>query len=229
MQGFVGAGRDTEKQPKPADGLQAAGVGTQWSPSGIKVVIAIICKNPRMQLHTYRDLLRDIMTRLVARGRNNLRTTIAKVAVHTVIEGNERADAIAKRAAAPDAGTALQPAAWQSTFRQPVLAAHLPDYCCSGQGAGSGGRDIRGGSALAWGQACWPRLSTARRIPPLSAPTRDPRPPAPLPPAHAVGGGSNLNTVYESAWRAANAGLHGGLSNVIIWDSSTFPHRFQPS
>ena len=42
-------------------------------------------------------------------------------------------------------------------------------------------------------------------------------------------GGSNLNTVYESAWRAANAGLHGGLSNVIIWDSSTFPHRFQPS
>ena len=29
-------------------------------------------------------------------------------------------------------------------------------------------------------------------------------------------GGFNLHTVYISAWRAANAGLHGGLSNAVI-------------
>ena len=34
-------------------------------------------------------------------------------------------------------------------------------------------------------------------------------------------GGSNMRTVYVSAWRAANVGLHGGLSNSVIWEAAT--------
>ena len=82
-------------------------------------------KPSHMQMHTYRDLLRDIVARLAARGRNNLRTTIAKVAAHTGIEGDERADAIAKRAAAPNAVTDCSQSLGNRPFDNPILAAHL--------------------------------------------------------------------------------------------------------
>ena len=75
---------------------------SQASMDGIRNYIQ---RPSHMQMHKHRDLLRDIVTRLAARGRNNLRTTMAKVAAHTGIEGNERADQVAKRAAAPDAMT----------------------------------------------------------------------------------------------------------------------------
>ena len=34
-------------------------------------------------------------------------------------------------------------------------------------------------------------------------------------------GGSNLRTVYIKMWRTANAGLHGSLSNGVIWENGT--------
>jgi hypothetical protein len=54
-----------------------------------------------MRTDRHRDLLRDIVARLSARGGRNLRTTIVKVIAPSGVQGNERADSVAKDATAP--------------------------------------------------------------------------------------------------------------------------------
>ena len=168
----------------------------------------------------YRDLLRDIVSRLAARCKNGLRTTIAKVAAHSGIAADERADGIAKRAVRqytitdhtqPLGNRPFSGLHWLQTYEYmgaedniQAMAGQIPEA------------DRLSPGDRAAGLASRPPSIVRRHVAELTARGLQPQ-------CHRRRrtGGSNMRTVYVSAWRAANVGLHGGLSNSVIWEAAT--------